>query len=621
MLRRRVARGRVRAGQARGLAKRRGERVDIERIDEHTGRGRDELGRPADARRDDGAARGHALEQRLPERLDEARLAEHVALGEEAGNLVVRHAAGERHPVTSGELRAQRTVAGERERSLAEQREGVGETHDVLAFLERADAQEARRALGSRSEGEALEIDAARHDLRLAARRGNLRLELAPQIVRHADDRRCTPHDEPCRRGDAGQLADVANVAAVRGHDERRTRSERSDQAARHEEVGVDDIGPPGAKRAARKLEVAELSACARVEHRTLDDVPAIHERMLHLRDEGAEVRRVCAGIHLRDEENLHAGSVCWRVVAGVVEVEELTKVFRVPEREAGLRASLRGLVNRTWREVRAVDAISFSIEAGEVVGFLGPNGAGKTTTLKMLSGLLFPTSGEGRVLGHVPSKRERDYLRRMTLVMGNRNQLQWDLPALDSFELNRAIYRLPRADFARTRDELIDLLDVGDLVRKPVRNLSLGERMKVEVVGSLLHLPQVLFLDEPTIGLDVTMQKRIRNFIAAYNERHEATVLLTSHYMADVEALCKRVIVIHHGQILFDGQLATLGDRFGAYKTIEAVLADGERISLRVERTEVSQATAKLLAEHEVHDLTVEDPPIEDVIEQVFAS
>ncbi len=307
--------------------------------------------------------------------------------------------------------------------------------------------------------------------------------------------------------------------------------------------------------------------------------------------------------------------------MAAVVEVEALTKVFRVPEREAGLRASLRGLVNRTWREVRAVDAISFSIEAGEVVGFLGPNGAGKTTTLKMLSGLLFPTSGEGRVLGHIPSKRERDYLRRMTLVMGNRNQLQWDLPALDSFELNRAIYRLPRADFARTRDELIDLLDVGDLVRKPVRNLSLGERMKVEVVGSLLHLPQVLFLDEPTIGLDVTMQKRIRNFIAEYNARYGATVLLTSHYMADVEALCKRVIVIHHGKILFDGQLSTLGDRFGAYKTIEAVLADGERISLRVPRAETSQATAKLLAEHEVHDLTVEDPPIEDVIEQVFAS
>jgi ABC-2 type transport system ATP-binding protein len=307
--------------------------------------------------------------------------------------------------------------------------------------------------------------------------------------------------------------------------------------------------------------------------------------------------------------------------VPGVVEVSELTKLFKVPEREAGLRASLGSLINRKWREVRAVDEISFSVDAGEVVGFLGPNGAGKTTTLKMLSGLLYPTSGEGRVLGHVPSKREREYLRRMTLVMGNRNQLQWDLPALDSFELNRAIYRLPREDFRRTRDELVELLDIGDLVRKPVRQLSLGERMKVEVVGSLLHLPQVLFLDEPTLGLDVTMQKRIRAFVARYNERYEATVLLTSHYMADVEALCKRVIVIHHGRILFDGALAALADRFGAYKTIEAVLADGERITLQVPRHETSQATARLLAENEVHDLTVEDPPIEDVIEQVFAS
>jgi viologen exporter family transport system ATP-binding protein len=307
--------------------------------------------------------------------------------------------------------------------------------------------------------------------------------------------------------------------------------------------------------------------------------------------------------------------------VSGVIEVSDLQKVFRVPEREGGMRASMRSLFKRQWREVRAVDGISFEIEAGEVVGFLGPNGAGKTTTLKMLSGLLYPTGGSLHVLGHVPSKRERDYLRRMTLVMGNRNQLQWDLPALDSFELNRAIYRLPREDFRATRDELIELLDIGDLVRKPVRQLSLGERMKVEVVGSLLHLPQVLFLDEPTIGLDVTMQKRIRGFIARYNERYEATVLLTSHYMADVEALCKRVIVIHHGRVLFDGSLATLTHRFSALKTIQAVLADGETITLQVPKSETSQATAKLLAEHEVTDLTVEDPPIEDVIEQVFAS
>jgi ABC-2 type transport system ATP-binding protein len=318
-----------------------------------------------------------------------------------------------------------------------------------------------------------------------------------------------------------------------------------------------------------------------------------------------------------------------------VVHVDALTKTFKVPEREAGLRASMRALVHRRHREVHAVEAISFEIDVGEVVGFLGPNGAGKTTTLKMLSGLLFPTSGEARVLGHVPSKREREFLGQITLVMGNRNQLQWDLPALDSFELNRAIYRIPRADFTPLRDELIELLDVGDLVRKPVRNLSLGERMKVEVVGSLLHRPRVLFLDEPTIGLDVTMQKRIREFVAEYNRRYDATVLLTSHYMADVEALCRRVIVIHHGEILFDGELARLGDRFAAWKTIaidlndgaadlaaygEVVATDEGRVTLRVPRAETARVTARLLAEQDVADLTVEDPPIEDVIEMVFA-
>src|SRR5881296_460694 len=259
-----------------------------------------------------------------------------------------------------------------------------------------------------------------------------------------------------------------------------------------------------------------------------------------------------------------------------VVDVRERRKTFRVTEREEGLAATLRSFVRRRRKDVNAVAGISFTIEPGEVVGFLGPNGAGKTTTLKMLSGLLHPTGGQCRVLGLEPKGRPAELLQQITLVMGNRNQLQWDLPALDSFELNRAIYRLRRPDFVEIRDELIEVLEVGDLVRKPVRNLSLGERMKVEIVGALLHQPQVLFLDEPTIGLDVTMQKRIRTFVAEYNRRHGATVLLTSHYMADVVALCKRVIVIHHGRILFDGPLASLGDTFAAYKTIEVALQSG---------------------------------------------
>jgi ABC-2 type transport system ATP-binding protein len=318
-----------------------------------------------------------------------------------------------------------------------------------------------------------------------------------------------------------------------------------------------------------------------------------------------------------------------------VVHVADLRKTYVVPEREAGLRAALRSLVRRRRREVRAVDGITFDIAQGEVVGFLGPNGAGKTTSLKMLSGLLFPTSGEVAVLGYTPSRREKAFLRQITLVMGNRNQLEWDLPALDSFELNRAIYRIAPDNFRQILDEVVELLDLGDLLRKPIRNLSLGERMKMEIAGSLLHRPQVLFLDEPTIGLDVTMQKRIRSFVAEYNRRHGATVLLSSHYMADVQALCRRVIVIHHGRILFDGDLAALSDRFAAYKTIGVVLQDGsadlsaygdvihrdgDRITLRVPKAETSRVTARLLTEHQVMDLTVEEPPIEDVIELVFA-
>jgi ABC-2 type transport system ATP-binding protein len=322
------------------------------------------------------------------------------------------------------------------------------------------------------------------------------------------------------------------------------------------------------------------------------------------------------------------------------VHVAELRKIFQVPVREAGLRAAVRSLVRRETRDVAAVDGISFDIAPGEVVGFLGPNGAGKTTTLKMLSGLLYPTSGEALVLDRVPSRREAGLLRRITMVMGNRSQLQWDLPALDSFELIRAIYRLPRADFEKTRDDFIELLDLGELVHKPIRNLSLGERMKTEIAGALLHRPAVLFLDEPTIGLDVTMQKRIRTFVAEYNQRFGATVLLTSHYMADVQALCRRVIVIHHGRLLFDGALSALADRFSATKTIGVTLKDGGaeggtnlavygevlgeedgRTTLRVPRASASEVTTRLLRDLPVADLTIEDPPIEDVIERVFAT
>ena len=317
------------------------------------------------------------------------------------------------------------------------------------------------------------------------------------------------------------------------------------------------------------------------------------------------------------------------------VHVADLHRMFKVPEREAGLRASVRSLFHRRYRHVRAVDGISFDIEPGEIVGFLGPNGAGKTTTLKMLAGLLHPTSGEVRVLDEVPSRRRPAYLSRMSLVMGNRNQLQWDIPAADSFELNRAIYQVPWPQFRSTRDELVELLDLGGLVTKPVRNLSLGERMKVELAAALLHRPDVLFLDEPTLGLDITMQKRIRGFVAEYNRRHAASVLLTSHYMADVQALCQRVIVIDHGRILFDGDLAALASRLAAYKEVGVTLPadadlsgygevrarDGDRVILRVPKEQTPSVTARLLAEHTVLDLTVEDPPIEDVIELLLVA
>ncbi len=316
------------------------------------------------------------------------------------------------------------------------------------------------------------------------------------------------------------------------------------------------------------------------------------------------------------------------------IQLKALSKTYFVPEREEGLKAAVKSLFNRKTREVKAVDEISFEIDAGEVVGFLGPNGAGKTTTLKMLSGLLYPTNGEAQVLGYLPEKREKAFLSQIALVMGNRNQLQWDIPALDSFELNRAIYGVPTEQFKQTRDSLIEMLDVSELVHKPVRNLSLGERMKMEIIGALIHRPKVLFLDEPTIGLDVTMQRRLRKFIADYNQFTGATVILTSHYMADVEALCKRVIVIHHGSLMFDGALSQLVKKFDSYKTIgltinktadlskygEVVNVEEERYTLRVPQSEAAKTTARLLSDFVVADLTVEDTPIDAVIEKVFA-
>lgn len=317
------------------------------------------------------------------------------------------------------------------------------------------------------------------------------------------------------------------------------------------------------------------------------------------------------------------------------ISISHLSKHFQVPEREAGARAAIGSLVKRNYKVVKAVDDISAEIAEGEVVGFLGPNGAGKTTTLKMLSGLLHPTGGEASVLGYQPHKRERDYLRQITMVMGQRNQLQWDIPAADSYDLQRAIYRIPAEQYHHTLSEFVELLDLGAIIKKPVRNLSLGERMKVEIAGSLLHRPRVLFLDEPTIGLDVAMQRRIRAFIADYNLRYGATVLLTSHYMADIVALCQRVIVIHHGKILYDGKLSGLAERFNTHKKITLKLEEnnldlgiyGEVISnylgvatLRIPAADVSRVTARLLADFSVFDLSIEDPPIEDTIVQVFA-
>lgn len=320
---------------------------------------------------------------------------------------------------------------------------------------------------------------------------------------------------------------------------------------------------------------------------------------------------------------------------AYAISVHNLCKTYRVSEREAGVLAALKSLVRPKIREVAAVRDLSFNIEPGEIVGFIGPNGAGKTTTLKMLSGLLHPTSGVIEVIGFNPAERANDYLRQMTLIMGQRNQLVWDIPVIDSFEINRAIYRIPDDEYRKTCAEFESLLELGPLLKKPSRTLSLGERMKCELAASLLHKPGVLFLDEPSIGLDVTMQRRIREFIAEYNRRYRAVVILTSHYMADVEALCKRVVVIHHGRLLFDGALARLMDSFSMQKTVEVrfpgdvpdlsaygrVTASSKGVArLSADRRETAAMVSRLLNDFEIHDLTVEDPPVEEVIDRVFS-
>ncbi len=321
------------------------------------------------------------------------------------------------------------------------------------------------------------------------------------------------------------------------------------------------------------------------------------------------------------------------------IVVDTLTKTYRVPEREGGLGAAVRSFFRRKYKDVQAVQEVSFRIARGEIVGFLGPNGAGKTTTLKMLSGLLHPTRGSAQVLGFTPWDRKADFLRSITLVMGQRNRLSWDIPAADSFLLNQAIYRLSDADYKHTLAELDELLELKPIITKPVRNLSLGERMKCELAAGLLHRPQVLFLDEPTIGLDITAQARIRTFLREYNRRTGATILLTSHYMADVTALCERILMIHHGRLKYDGGITDLSRRIAPVKLIGVALCDGARVDLsrygqpvageaengsgrariQVPADDVASVTARLLSELDVQDLSIEEVPIEDVIEAAF--
>lgn len=319
-----------------------------------------------------------------------------------------------------------------------------------------------------------------------------------------------------------------------------------------------------------------------------------------------------------------------------IISVKNLKKYYRVHQKEPGLMGSITSLFHRKYYDVKAVDGISFEIEEGGLIGFIGPNGAGKTTTLKVLSGLLYPTSGEARVLGFEPFKRQATFQKQFALVMGQKNQLWWDLPAWESFILNKEIYEIPNDQFEKTVDELSKMLEVEDILKVQVRKLSLGQRMKCELIAALLHTPKVLFLDEPTIGLDVVAQKKMRDFVKEYNLKFKATIILTSHYMGDVKELCKRVIVIDKGQILYDGLLQNIVEKFAPHKVIEvdfekeveekrlATIGDVKEFhelhaSIHVPRDEAPKRASKLLSKFPVADLTIEEPPIEDIIRQVF--
>jgi ABC-2 type transport system ATP-binding protein len=313
-----------------------------------------------------------------------------------------------------------------------------------------------------------------------------------------------------------------------------------------------------------------------------------------------------------------------------------LSKSYRVYQKREGLRGAMRGLLRREYREVHAVRGISLQVEPGEFVAFLGPNGAGKTTTLKLLSGVIYPSGGTARVMGYVPWERDNTFRRRFALVMGQKNQLWWDLPAQESFRLHQQIYRIEPSLFDRTCDELTSLLSVRDLLRQPVRELSLGERMKMELIAALLHSPEVLFLDEPTIGLDVVAQHNIQQFLKQYQRERKVTILLTSHYMKDVAALCERAVIISQGQIHYDGSLDGIIDRFSGHKLVtlqfaadqppsdlsqfgEVVEFQPPRAILRIDRSQVPRILTEILSRYVVDDIEVEDPPLEEVIAAVF--